>query len=316
MLHKNWMIALSTAMLTVSGTVNAQSWPTKPITILVATSPGGPLDLISRVIGGHIERKYKQSVVVDNRLGAGGVVAGTALMRAPADGYTFATGVNISTDVFVKDMPYKTSEIIPVALAGQSAYALIVSPNTKSKSLSEFVAFAKANRGNVQFGVVPTSSHETESHDAMAALGIEGGVIGYKGISPIYTALASGNEVHAVLGSGSPLIKSGQIFAVAIGGDRRSPDLPDTPTFRELGYSYNPVANYAYFARSGTPKEMLDRFAAEIAEAVKSPEFADRITKAFNIVAMGLSVEATQKVVIDENERVRRAAQRAGIKAQ
>lgn len=307
---------VAAAFAGLSGAASAQSWPGKTMTIYVATAPGGPLDLIARLIGSHIERKYKTSVVVENRTGAGGVVAGTALVRAPADGYSFGTGMNISTDVFIKDMPYKTSEIQPVVLVGQSAYALIVSPNTNSKTLAEFLAFAKANPGKVQFGAVPSSSHETESHEAMASLGIQGSVIGYKGIAPIYTALASGNEVHAVLGSGSPMVKAGKIFAIAIGGERRSPDLPDTPTFKELGVAYNPVANYAFFTRAGTPKDLLDRFAAEGAEVAKSAEFAEKITKSFNIYAMGLNVEQTTKVITEEDQKVRRAAQRAGIRPQ
>jgi len=310
------LVTLAAAAAFASQTVSAQSWPAKTVTIYVATAPGGPLDLMARMLGNHIDRKYKQTVVVDNRLGAGGVVAATVLVRAPADGYSFATGVNLTADVFVKDMPYKSSDIMPVALMGQSAYALIVSPNTKSKTLAEFLAFAKANPGRVQFGAVPSSSHETETYEAMNALGIDGSVIGYKGISPIYTALAGGNEVHAVLGSGSPLVKSGQIFAVAIGGEKRSADLPDTPTFKELGFSYNPVANYAFFARVGTPKDAVDRFAAEAGEVARSPEFADRMTKSFNIYAMGLNPEATAKVIGEEDQRVRRAAQRAGIKPQ
>ena len=309
--------SLLAGLALASAGANAQSWPSRQVTLLVGTPPGGSLDLVSRVLASHLERKYRQPVVVESRAGAGGVLAGTAVTRAPADGHTFGTGMSPVTELFVKDMPYKAADLVPAAVIGMTPYNLMVSGGMKLRTLSDFVAFAKANPGKVDFGVVASSSHETEIVDLARVLGIEINRIGYKGIAPIFAGMTAGTEVHATISAFvPPQVKAGQIVMLASGGDRRPADYPDTPTFRELGYSHFPRAFYAFYARAGTPKEILERFAADALEVVKSAEFNDRVVKPFGVTPWLQGLDEATRALNEDFERQRGAAQRAGIRPQ
>jgi tripartite-type tricarboxylate transporter receptor subunit TctC len=292
-----------------------QAYPSRPITILVSTSPGGTYDTISRVFAGHLERKWKQSVVVENRLGAGGGVALAALTKAPADGYTLTMTSGWIIDLFVKDPGFEAKDIVPVSVAGIAPYVVVVSKNVTAKNLAEFVAHAKANPGKLNWGIVSAGPHEIETADALAVLGIQSATIGYKGIAPIYTALVAG-ELDATMGTASPQLRSGQLRGLAVGGDKRFSELPDVPTFREQGFKYDPVSHYPFWARTGTPREIVTRLAAEVAEFARSAEFTDKVTKPFAIIGMGAGPEESDRVLKEAYAGAKRTATRLGIKPQ
>jgi tripartite-type tricarboxylate transporter receptor subunit TctC len=296
---------------------SAQNWPSKPITLFVGTSAGGSLDLVSRVLAGHLEPLYKQPVVVENRVGAGGLLAGAAVVRAPADGHAFGIGMSPVTSLFVKDVPYAANDLVPAAMVGLTPYSIMVSSATGFKTLADFVAYAKAHPGKIDFGTVASTQHETEIVAMVRVLGIDANRIGYKGIAPIYQALMTGEEVQATISAFVPTqVKAGKITMLAIGGERRSADYPDVPTFRELGYDYNPRAYYTYFARTGTPRDILQRFSADVLEVVKSPDFNERVLKPFSVTPWLEGLDEGARVVDEDFRRQRDSAQRAGIKPQ
>lgn len=292
-----------------------QPYPSRPITILVPTNPGGTFDTISRVFAAHLERKWKQSVVVENRLGAGGAVALSALTKAPADGYLLTMTSGWSIDLFVKDLGFDPRDIAPVSVAGIAPYVLVVGKNVTAKNLGEFVAYAKANPGKLNWGIVSAGSHEIETSEATRILDVKAAMIGYKGIAPIYTALVAG-ELDVTMGTASPQLRTGQLRGLAVGGDKRFSELPQVPTFREQGFNYDPVSHYPFWVRAGTPQDIVTRLAAEVTEFARSPEFVDKVTKPFAIIGLGSGPGESNRILRQAYDDAKRAATQLGIKPQ
>lgn len=298
-----------------AGLAQAQTFPSKPVTILVGTGAGGNPDTIARVFKAQVDRKWKQTVIVDNRTGGGGAIALRALVNAAPDGHTLMSGASATHGLFFKDPGFRFEDLTPATVVGSSLYGLLVSKSLNVKTLGEFVAYAKANTGKLNFGAIPSTSHEVEISNIQRLLGIQGTAIPYKGMAEVYTALIAG-ELHATVHSNSPQVKSGQVVPLAFGGQSRSPDAAGIPIFKELGYDYHPGVSFIFYARAGSPADNLNRVAAEVAEMVKGAEFQDRVARPLGITGLGLTHEASIKSVNDDYERVRAGVLRLGIKPQ
>lgn len=302
-------------MVQLSSQSWAQAYPMRPVTILVGTGAGGNPDTIARVFKAQVDRKWKQTVIVDNRTGAGGAIALRALAQSAPDGHMLMSGASATHGLFFRDPGYRFEDITPASVVGVSLYGLLVSKSLNVHTLNEFVAWAKANPAKLNVGVIPSTSHEVEMSNIQIMLGLKGTPVPYKGMPEVYTALISG-ELQASIHSASPQVKSGQVLALVFGGQQRQPDLPNVPTFKELGWDYHPGANFALYARAGSPVASLNAVAAEVAEMVKGSEFQDRIARPLGITGLGLSHDASVKHVNEEYERVRVGVQRLGIKPQ
>ena len=149
----------------------------------------------------------------------------------------------------------------------------------------------------------------------MGQLGVRLTGVSYKGIAPVYTALIA-NEIDVAMGTSTPQMTTGEMIPLAVGGEKRHPDYPAVPTFREMGYRYDPRAIYAMHARAGTPRDILAQIADEVAVVTKSPEFATRITKFYSIEGVGLPPDASAKLIADDVERQKVIVERIGIKPQ
>jgi len=215
--------------------------------------------------------------------------------------------------LFVKDMPIDPKELTGVSLIGLLPYQLIVSRGLNVHNLKEFVAHAKANPGKVSFGAVASGTHEVELHALQTALGISGNVIPFKGIAPIYLEIVANRIDASISASTPPGVKTGEIISIAVGGDKRRTDAPDVPTFREQGYNYDPLATYYILASSKVPRPILDKVSAELKVIATSPEFDTQITKVFGINGVGLSVDDTNKFLLDEYSKMKKAADTAHI---
>ena len=314
---RTFLVCLCAVASTLGASVScAQSWPTKPITLVYGTAAGGPLDLISRVIAADFEKRLGQNVIVESRPGGGSLIATGYVARAAGDGHTLLTGGSPAVALFVKDLPFDPfKDIVPVSIVGLQYYVLLASRASGLKTLKDFVAYAKANPGKTTIGIVPAGRHETETHAMLEALGITANLIGYKGLAPVYTALISG-EVNATLGQTPPQVKTGEIVGLAVGGERRNVEHPQIPTFNEAGARYDPQVQFTMFAPGTTPRELLNRISAEMAVAAKSPEFFNRITKTLTIEGFGSTPEFAVKVLRDDYEKNKRIADRVGIKPQ
>jgi tripartite-type tricarboxylate transporter receptor subunit TctC len=312
---KQFFRAALTAGALCSAAALAQTYPTKPITLIYTTPPGGTFDPIARVIAARMEKDWGKSVVVESKPGAGGLIGSAYVARTAApDGYTLLLNASQYTStLFVKDMPIDVKELTGVSLIGLLPYQLIVSRGINVHNVKEFAAYAKANPGKTTFGAVAAGTHEVELHALQTALGINGTVVPFKGIAPIYLELIANRIDASISASTPPGVKTGEIIAIAVGGDKRRTDAPDVPTFREQGYNYDPLATYYILASSQVPRPILDKISAELKVIAKSPEFDAQITKTFGIQGVGLTVDETNKFLLDEYSKMKKAADTAHI---
>ncbi|AMO25026.1 tripartite tricarboxylate transporter substrate binding protein BugE [Ramlibacter solisilvae] len=231
------------ALLSVApGLALAQSWPSKPVRLVVAGPAGASADLVARLISEPLSRELGQPVIVDNKPGAAGAIAIGDLLQSPRDGHTLLVGVNS----LVSEIPHIVKlrwdmfkEIRPVAELARSGLVFVANPSVPANNLKEFIAYAKANPGKLNYA---SYSPGTLSHVLGLLLNQAAGIqlmhVGYKGSSPALTDVM-GNHVPLMfdgVATSLPLIKAGKIKAFAVSSPKRIPQLPDVPTFHELGY--------------------------------------------------------------------------------
>jgi tripartite-type tricarboxylate transporter receptor subunit TctC len=319
--HSLRTLALSAAVLSgaaatpLCGVAHAQSFPSKPINLLYSTPPGGSFDPQSRVMADHFQKKWGQSVVIESKPGAGGLVAAAYIARTAApDGHTLLISAShYTSQLFVKDMPIKVEEVVGVSLYGLLPYQLQISRGLNVKTLKDFVAYAKANPGKVSLGAVAAGTHEVEIHGVQVALGFKGNVIPFKGIAPIWLEMVA-NRIDGTLSASQPAqVKTGEIIALAIGGEKRHPNSPDVPTFREQGFVHDPVATFYVLAAAAVPRPILNAVSTELAAMAKGPEWESRITRTLGIQGIGLNVDQTAQYMRDEYAKLKKIADAAKL---
>ena len=312
-------IALASALLSVSAA--AQQFPSKPVTILVGFPAGGVLDWMARALGPKLTERWGQPVVVENRVGGGGLIAIQAVQKAPPDGHILATHTAqvALLPLFVKDadvVPGKNLQ--PVTTAFYAPYALITNTQTPVKNLREFVAHVKSNPGKLNFAYVPLTGQQLDSISFAKTTGMDIALIPYKGGVPALTALFA-NEAQFYFGAAFGLdghVKAGRITPLAVTGATRFPQLPDVPTIKEaIGIDFVSVVDYGYYTTQGTPKAVVDKLSRDIADVMQSNEMKDQIRK------QGYEPRAipNEEWLVKITAEVRHAtelAQAAGIKPQ
>ena len=204
--------------------------------------------------------------------------------------------------------------LTPVSILAQTPFTIVASKASNLHNFKEFLAYAKANPGKLTQGSA-TGLHGLEMYAAQFALGFQANVIPYKGFAPLETAVLSGELDSSIFGNLGK-VKTGQITAIVTAGERRNPEIPDVPTFKELGINYEPRASYTAWARSDTPTDLLDRINREMTELVQSPEWNERVTKGLGIPPVGMTREAARTYLAAEFQAYKTTAERAGIKPQ
>src|SRR6185503_2176269 len=270
-------------------TASAQdSYPSKPITMVVPFPPGGVADIVGRPLAAQMEKTLKQPIVVVNRTGAGGAVGMAAAAKAAPDGYTILMALSsisifpVSDRINGKTPSYEMKDFAPIALITADPTVLVVSADSPWKTLKEFVASAKAYPGKINYsssGVYGTL-HVSMEIFANAA-GIKLFHVPYQGGGPALTALLGG-QVHALASGPAPAvgqIKAGKMRALAGWGTERLKLLPDIPTFKELGYDAEFYIWSGVFAPASTPAAIQTRLRAAVREAATSPEFKGAMEK-------------------------------------
>jgi tripartite-type tricarboxylate transporter receptor subunit TctC len=292
--------ALTLAALCAPQWAAAQAWPTKqPIKLVAVFPPGGSVDQVARIIAQPLSLALGQSVIVENRGGASGVIGTAAVVQAPADGYTFAVvfdthGVNPSLN---PNMPFDTKkDLVPLVLVGTSPMVLATHVNSEYKTFADVMAAAKAKK-NVSFGTIGNGSL---GHLAMALLGKNAGAewthVPYKGGGPMMSDAVAG---HVPLSIGSifvtkPHIDSGRMRPLAVTSPKRSPDLPNVPTVAENGYpGFEAPAWWALLASSKVPPEIVKRMNEELNKVLKNPEVAKKLDAQGIDIMGGSSAQAT-----------------------
>ena len=280
---------LAVLLFVLSGAAGAQDYPTKPITMIVPFPPGGVADIVGRPLAAAMEKTLRQPVIVVNRAGAGGAVGMTAAAKAAPDGYTVLTTLSsisifpVSDPLNGKAAPYQLSDFAPIALLTADPTILVVRADGPYKTIQEFVAYAKANPGKINYS---SSGVYGTLHVAMAmfanAAGIDLFHVPYQGGGPALRALLGG-EVQALASGPSPAaaqMKAGKVLALAGWGDKRVSVLPQVPTFKELGFK--DVEFYIWsglVVPAGTPAAAQQKLREAVRAAVKEEMFAGAMQK-------------------------------------
>ncbi len=319
------MIALAIAawMVVSAQPAWAQSaWPVKPIRMIVAAAPGGGTDVVGRLIALRLGERLGQPVIVENRGGAGGSVAAEFVARAPADGYTvLMTNDQFTVQAsFVGKVSYDAlRDFTPVGIVGRTAIVLGVSPTLGVNSVAELVALVRANPRKYAFS---SCGNGTPLHLAGELLNLTAGIdlahVGYRGCAPALVDAVSGQVpiFLNMLGNAMPYERSGKLKLLAVATSQRLAGSPSLPTIAEAGYSdFEAFPWYGLLGPAGMAREAVVRLNAELAAAVASPDFAERLRNVF-FEPVSLSTEAFADTMRRDLARWGRVVHDARVKAE
>ena len=263
----------------------AQTFPDKPIKVIVGFPPGGAVDIIARTISQPLSDRLGQTVIVENRSGAGGNIGAEHVARATPDGYTLlvsaVSSLAVSASLY-RNIRYKLlDDLAPVAVVASVPNVLVVHPSVKANSVGELIALAKAEPGKLNFGSAGTGTTVHFAGELFKSMAdVEMVHIAYKGAAPAMTDLLGGQVqlMFDFLSAAAPQIKTGKLRALGVSSNTRSPLLPDVPTIAEAGVpGYEVLGNFGIFAPAGTPRAVIDRLNREVAAVVKLPEVQERL---------------------------------------
>ena len=278
--------ALAASALAPTGAA-AQAFPSKPITIIVPFSAGGTTDILARVVGQALTTELGQSVIVDNRAGAGGNIGGQAAARAPADGYTLfmgTVGTHAINAALYKKMPFDPiKDFAPLTRVANVPNLLVANPAQPYKTVQELIAYAKANPGKVNFGSSGSGSSihlSGELFKSMAKVDMQH--VPYKGSAPAVTDLL-GNQIGIMfdnMPSAIQHVRSGKLRPLAVTTAKRSPELPDVPTIAEAGVpGYEATSWFGLFAPAGTPTPVVAQLNKAIVKVLNLPDVKKKIAE-------------------------------------
>lgn len=281
------LFALFIALGTITSGAMAQTYPTKPIRLVVGFPPGGGVDIIARLISGPLSERLGKQVVVENLSGAGGNIAATNVARAKPDGYTLLISADSSLAISASlyhNLSYKLlTDLTGVGVVASVPNVLVVNPSVPAKSVKDLIALAKAEPGKLNFGSAGTG---TTVHLAGELFKLMTGVnmthIPYKGAAPAMTDLLGGRVqlMFDFLSASAPQIKVGKLRALAVTSSTRSSFLPDVPTVAEAGVTgYEVLGYFGIFAPAGTPAAVIDRLNHELSIVVNQPKVKERFAE-------------------------------------
>jgi len=314
-------VFLAAALLCAS-VASAQNYPTRPIRMVVALAAGGPTDIVMRILATKMSEQLGQQIVVDNRAAAGGAVAGDIVANAPADGYTLFAGANgtiaIAPSLFTK-LPFSVArDFAPVALVGNSPFAVMAHPGVPANSVADLIALAKAKPGAINYG---SSGQGGTGHLATELLVLMTGTrmthVPYKGAGPSLIGLVS-REIELMisgLASGLPYIKQKQVRALAVTSPKRVPQLPEVPPVADTVPGYEAGSWYAVLTRAGTPRPIVERLNREAAAAVRSPDVNAKLVSS-GVDPDPLTPDALGEKIRAETARWAKVVKAAGVKPQ
>src|SRR5258706_1527233 len=285
---KTYYIQIVTLIFSlVANTALAQQYPSRPVRVLVPSTPGGSVDTLARTIGPKLSERWGQQVIVDNRGGAGGVIAAELTAKAPPDGYMLMLGTiaSLCTNVSLqKKLPYDpVKDFAAVSLVATQNLMLVVHPSVPAKSVKELVRFAKAQSGKLSFASAGNGTGSHLSGELFRQLaGVDILHIPYKGVQPGMVDVISGQVAINFPSLLNPLahLRSGRIRALAVTGATRTRPAPELPTMQEAGVKgYESATWYGIVAPAGTPQDIVTKVSAEVAAILKHPETNERLAK-------------------------------------
>ena len=273
-------------LLAPSSDASAQAYPTKPVSLLIAFPPGGPSDVLSRIVGKKLEQILGQPFIMDNRPGAGGNIAAEAAANAPADGHTILMGNNsiLATNaaLYKKVNFDPEKDFVPISLVGSQANILVVNPDVPAKTMAELIALLRANPGKFNYA---SSGHGAAAHLAAELFKADAKVdivhVPYKGAAPALTDVIAGHVqiMFATAASVVPHIQSGRVRALAVTPLKRTAVFPDLATIDELGLKgFDATTWHGLVAPAKTPRDIVVRLHRATVEALNDPAVRKSLT--------------------------------------
>jgi tripartite-type tricarboxylate transporter receptor subunit TctC len=285
----------------------AESYPARPVRIVVGTAPGGAADIFARLIGDWLSKQLGQPVIIENRTGAGGVVAAEMVLRSPADGYTLFLAISSASIVnaSLRDGLDFVHDSAPIAMLVQEPIILSVHPSLPAKTLPEFVAYAKANPGKLSMA---SPGNGTTPHIAgemfKIAVGVDITHVPYRGAAPALTDLAGGQVQVAFIGPAASIgfVRSEKIHALAVTSKTRAAVLPDVPTVGEFVPGYEASNWFGLVAPKNTAPDIIDKLNKLINEGLADPQLRPRLMDLGGSVVANSAVDFGRRIATDADK--------------
>jgi tripartite-type tricarboxylate transporter receptor subunit TctC len=315
-------VAVALAALSVAGVgIAADAYPSRPIRLLVGVPPGGANDFVARAVAQQLTEQLGQSVIVENRAGAGGNIAADLVAKAPPDGYTLflsVIGTMAINPSLYADMPFDSvKDFATISQLTSMPQVMLVHPSVPATNLQEFIAYAKKNPGKINFasgGNGTATQLAAEQFKTMA--GIDMVHVPYKGNGPATVDLLSGRVVVMFdqIATALPSVRDGRLRALGVSTAKRSPAAPDIPTIAEAGLpGYDVTTWHGLVAPAGTPRPIIDRLHDEVVKALNSPMVKERFASA-GIVPVSSTPEQFAAFTQAEVLRWRAVVKASGVK--
>jgi tripartite-type tricarboxylate transporter receptor subunit TctC len=311
---------LSCAASGVAAADAAAGYPNRPIRFIAPFVAGGPSDMLSRLLGQKLTESWGQTVVVDNRGSAGGIVGFELGAKAPPDGYTLllanGAGLTINPSVYLK-LPYDPlRDFQPITQVTSGAYFMVITPSLPAQSVKEFIALAKAKPGGLNFAATGTNNLlASEQFNHMA--GVKTVAVNYKGTGQAVGAVMSG-EVQMFIMSpliAVPQVKAGKLRAIGVTGLKRSPALPDVPTIAETLPGYENITWHSVLVPAKTPKPIVAKLSRELMRIIKQPDVQERFATV-GLDAVGSTPEELAALIKNETVMYAKLVKQIGLKPQ
>ena len=312
-------LIFAAATMALASSVQAQTYPSRPIRVVVPQPPGGGFDLVARVLAEPLARVMGNPVVVENRPGGGTIVGTEAVAKADPDGHTILLGANaniaFNPGLYAK-LPYNPkADFVPIGLATFNSYTLVARSDLPFKSLKDIIEHARANPGKLTYA---SAGNGTGQHIVAAVTFHRAGIaithVPYKGAGPAYQDLIPGRVDLFFDNSATaqPHVEGGRVKAIAVSSAERFSALPNVPTVRENGVDFDLEAWIGYFVRAGTPEPIVARLRSDLDKVLAMPEIASSLQKrGYRTVRM--SAKETEALVARDIDKWTQAIRSAGI---
>ena len=313
--------AMLVTALVVPQAVGAQSYPTRPVTLIVPSTAGGGTDIIARLIGDQLSKQFGQGFVIENRPGAGLIVGTVAAAKAAPDGYTLLVGLNgsmaVNPSLFASLAYDPLRDFTPVAMLADYPFLVVVNNDLPAKSIKELIALGKSKPGQINYASGGNGTGQQLSMELFKTMtGADFAHVPYRGAQPAYLDVISGRVpiFFDNMSGALSLVKGGKVRALAITSNKRSTLLPDVPTVNEAGvqgYEYHTW--FGLWAPRNTPKPIVERLHAEVKKALADPGVREKIAATAGVPS-DLALADITPFVEAEIEKWAEVVKRAGIK--
>lgn len=308
---------------TLAGAAAAQTFPVpgKPVRIIVSYPPGGPVDALARPLADGLNKLWGTPVLVENKPGANAIIGTDFVAKQPGDGHTLilANDPSLSSNQYLySKLPYDpVKDLAPVAGVATTTLILVTRANLEANSVADLVKLAKQKPGTLTYGSIgPGSVTHLDAEAFATAAGIKLNHVPYKGTGEVLPALVGGQVDMAwtAIGTAVPLIKSGKLKALGVASAKRSPLLPDVPTFAEAGIPFEARSWFAIAVPASTPRPVIDRIAADIRKVVDTPEYREKYVAGLGLEPFQLGPDQFAAFLVEDRAKYAQRVKNANVK--